>query len=440
MTNIEDTTYRPDQAVNVDTMGSIAGCNDLPAGGPKYRSMKMKKMKRTKTTDNCVDSVLVGNGEDESLPSVVIDPFLKDIETLSKTKLKEKYPHEFNCHRDMKQRCKNNGYVLHPDFVDFRPFLRIMRPCPDPTYTLDRIDPSNPEYAPNTVQWASKSQQTHNRINTKYLKDSSDTCLSVSEWSRRSGIPGKTIHQRMTAGWSVDEAVTIPVGEPRNLVVTLNGHIPNGYGHEELDLWRRILSDNYHQPVFTPSKAEKGVLKAIVSAFENAGLPPADALESVLVNWHAFCEFAVRHYGAWQEQPEVPTIAYLSPNTTAAANFWATIGKKRQAWERDKLKAKALRIAEEKFEHTLLLADPYASDLIKEIEQAEAVGNPHVGLFYQLQDYCCIPGQFGTVADWETSVERERISKMSSSEINDYLSTPLPPKFRWLREVFGKEW
>ncbi len=406
--------------------------------------MKMKKMKKTtkKTgmTDDSIDSILFGNDEDELLPYMASDSFLEDIETLSKTKLREKYPHEFNCHRNMKLRCKNSRYILHPDFVDFRSFLRIMEPCPGPSYTLDRIDSSNPEYAPNTVQWASKSQQTHNRINTKYLTDSSGTCLSVSEWSRRSGIPGKAIHRRIADGWNVDEAVTIPVGERRNLVVTSNSHISNEYGHEYIDLWRRILSDNYHQPVFTPSKGEKGVLKAIVSTFINGSVPPIDVLECVLVEWHSFCEFTNKHYGvAWKEQPEVPTIAYLSRNLIAAANFWATIGKKRQAREGDKLKAKALRIAEEKFEHTLLLADPYVSNIIKSIEQAEEAGKPESGLYLQLQDFCCTPGQCVNGADWETSVERERILRMSSGEIDNYLSIPLPPNFWWLREALGKE-
>ena len=85
---------------------------------------------------------------------------------ITKGEFQKKYPHEYNSHRAMKYgRCgkKGKGYHLHPAFDSFPNFMRIMNPAPDSTYTLDRLDSSDPEYAPGKVQWAPKSSQTHNR-------------------------------------------------------------------------------------------------------------------------------------------------------------------------------------------------------------------------------------------------------------------------------------
>lgn len=38
--------------------------------------------------------------------------------------------------------------------------------------------------------------------------------LSVSEWSKRTGIPYATLLNRLNTGWPTDEALTEPVGKP----------------------------------------------------------------------------------------------------------------------------------------------------------------------------------------------------------------------------------
>ena len=105
----------------------------------------------------------------------------KDIAALSSTELRKKYKSEYNSWDNMKQRCKKKGYVLHPAFGNFKAFLNAMGPKPDPTYTLDRIDPANPEYSPKNCRWASKALQAANKNNTVYLKGPNGTIKPLIE-------------------------------------------------------------------------------------------------------------------------------------------------------------------------------------------------------------------------------------------------------------------
>lgn len=48
------------------------------------------------------------------------------------TELYKLYPQAYNTHRGMKNRCKNEGIGLAPEFVKFVDFLDIMGPPPQP--------------------------------------------------------------------------------------------------------------------------------------------------------------------------------------------------------------------------------------------------------------------------------------------------------------------
>lgn len=130
----------------------------------------------------------------------------KYCDELSATDLKNRFPSEYNSWRNMKQRQKAAGLSVHPTFEKFMDFLLDLGPVPSPNHTLDRIDPSDPDYAPEKVRWAEKRSQSNNRTNTVFIEHDGST-YSASELARQSGSPVSTIRGRIRKGWSFDEVI-----------------------------------------------------------------------------------------------------------------------------------------------------------------------------------------------------------------------------------------
>lgn len=65
---------------------------------------------------------------------------LHDLGTMFAMALRAKYAGEANTHRDMLQRVKTCGAVVHPAFRSFPDFLRLVGPKPTSPATLYRID------------------------------------------------------------------------------------------------------------------------------------------------------------------------------------------------------------------------------------------------------------------------------------------------------------
>lgn len=120
--------------------------------------------------------------------------------------LKSRFPREYTSWRNAKQRCKSNNYVLHPSFEKFDEFLEVMGPKPSDQHTLDRIDPSKPEYSPENCRWADKQQQSANRHNTKKLEYEGRE-LTLTEVARLTKQKPDTLRRRLERGYSNDETV-----------------------------------------------------------------------------------------------------------------------------------------------------------------------------------------------------------------------------------------
>lgn len=121
--------------------------------------------------------------------------------------LKKNYPSEWDSFRNMKQRVKYAGGEVHPAFGSFQSFLEVMGEKPDSQATLDRIDPTDPEYAPNKVRWASKKVQANNRTNTIYL-DFDGVRRPLTDWASRTHTNPDTLRRRYERGWTHKEAIT----------------------------------------------------------------------------------------------------------------------------------------------------------------------------------------------------------------------------------------
>lgn len=131
----------------------------------------------------------------------------EDCADLTRTDLRRKYQSEYNSWKNRKSELKNHGSEIHPDFADFADFLKYMGPKPDPSYTLDRIDNDDPEYAPGKVRWASKTTQTRNRSNTVKMLDG-DREVSAAEIAEETGVPISTIRRRIENGWPYRDVVS----------------------------------------------------------------------------------------------------------------------------------------------------------------------------------------------------------------------------------------
>lgn len=127
---------------------------------------------------------------------------------------------------NMVQRCHN---PKAPNFKDYggrgisvcerwrsvRNFREDMGPHPGVRYSLDRID-NEGDYCPENCRWATKSVQTRNtRRNVLITIDGKSKC--ATDWATANGVPPKTVHNRIQAGWDPVKAVTTPTRQGRSI-------------------------------------------------------------------------------------------------------------------------------------------------------------------------------------------------------------------------------
>lgn len=100
----------------------------------------------------------------------------------------------------------------------FENFFEDMGPRP-PRLTIERVN-NEKGYSPDNCQWATRKVQNIDKRNNNYITHEGIT-LHISEWSIRTRIDRHLIYRRIfKLGWSIKEALTIPVESGRIL------HIP----------------------------------------------------------------------------------------------------------------------------------------------------------------------------------------------------------------------
>lgn len=120
----------------------------------------------------------------------------------------------------MRARCTNpddpayflyggRGIKVADEWNDFARFVADMMPRPFGT-SLDRIDNDGP-YASWNCRWARPQDQANNRRSSHFVEFNGRR-LTIAQWGRETGIPARTIGERLRCcGWTVEEALTIPV-------------------------------------------------------------------------------------------------------------------------------------------------------------------------------------------------------------------------------------
>lgn len=101
------------------------------------------------------------------------------------------------------------GITLDPRWESFENFFADMGARPNDSLSLERVDNSL-GYSKHNCVWATKTTQARNtRTNRRITWQGETKCLS--EWAEQLGINYKTMHTRLSNGWSVQRAFTTPV-------------------------------------------------------------------------------------------------------------------------------------------------------------------------------------------------------------------------------------
>lgn len=128
--------------------------------------------------------------------------------------------------QDMIQRCTNKmrpryatygarGITVCQRWRDsFEAFLADMGEAPSRVHSIDRED-NNGDYEPSNCRWSKTKEQARNTTRNRLLTFRGET-KCIAEWSELLCISYATLYYRITHGWTVSEALTIPPGGMRN--------------------------------------------------------------------------------------------------------------------------------------------------------------------------------------------------------------------------------
>ena len=99
----------------------------------------------------------------------------------------------------------------------FEAFLADMGLRPGPEYSIDRKNNAG-HYEPSNCHWTTREVQSRNKRNNRWITFNGLT-LCLADWSAKTGINVRTLHARLSTGWSAERALTEPTGQsvPRSL-------------------------------------------------------------------------------------------------------------------------------------------------------------------------------------------------------------------------------
>jgi hypothetical protein len=113
--------------------------------------------------------------------------------------------------KGMFDRCKHresySQIAVCERWRNFILFLEDMGERPEDC-TIDRIDGKG-NYEPSNCRWADIPTQLANRDCTHWI-EYQGKCQPMGHWARELGINKQTISERITRGWSIEKALTIP--------------------------------------------------------------------------------------------------------------------------------------------------------------------------------------------------------------------------------------
>ncbi len=127
---------------------------------------------------------------------------------------------EYQVWRAMIQRCEKPTSAMYPHYGgrgiavcerwrdSVVNFVSDMGRRPTDKHSLDRINNDGP-YSPENCRWATVEEQIANTSVARLLTFNGET-MTISGWSRRTGLGRFTIAQRLDRGWTVERALSAP--------------------------------------------------------------------------------------------------------------------------------------------------------------------------------------------------------------------------------------
>lgn len=128
---------------------------------------------------------------------------------------------EYAVWRAIKQRCCNPTHRKYHCYGgrgikmcerwrnSFHVFLQDVGPRPSAEYWIERIN-NDGNYEIGNVKWATAFEQCRNRRQNRNITFNGET-LCVTDWAKRIGMSKSTLRDRLASGWSVSDALTLPV-------------------------------------------------------------------------------------------------------------------------------------------------------------------------------------------------------------------------------------
>jgi hypothetical protein len=174
------------------------------------------------------------------------DPFLVDMNILSEAALRHKYNGEAISHARILADAKQHKCTVHPGFGRFKDFLRAVGSKPRPTHTLDRIDSTDPEYAPGKVRWASPKEQANNRSTTILLRGPDGRSEPLTKWAKQTGQSAAAMRKRKERGWSDAEIIAgmrgavLPTGATAQAPRISENPWPTGLPDADAAIWEQV--------------------------------------------------------------------------------------------------------------------------------------------------------------------------------------------------------
>ena len=129
---------------------------------------------------------------------------------------------EYRSWHAMKDRCLNKNHIHYGQYggkgiricsrwlKSFEKFLEDMGPRPSLKHSLDRFPDRNGDYEPSNCRWATAIEQRNNSAQNRFVVLQGKTA-SLTEHARRVGICPYRVSQRLSAGWTVEDAFLMPI-------------------------------------------------------------------------------------------------------------------------------------------------------------------------------------------------------------------------------------
>lgn len=161
----------------------------------------------------------------------------------------------------MKRRCYNENDKSYPDYggrgikvckswVDsYEIFLSDIGLPPTMNHSIERID-FNGDYYKENCKWIPFSDQASNKRNNRYILAFGKS-LTIAEWSRLTGLDGRTITRRLDYGWNPEMALQSHNSKSLNKYSTPDGEfrslpkLAEHYGMSVSGVHSRIKSNAY---------------------------------------------------------------------------------------------------------------------------------------------------------------------------------------------------